>query len=169
MSNSDHKGTIENLMVTQRGLILLLTNREIKWSSGIFESYSDILTISDFQQAAKMLNNLRCDLLIIDAETLKDQTLSAVKEFKRNFPYRPVGILLDDTSDSTENLLSVGTDLILHPNLSSEEIEQQIRIVLNQNTARRAIVADIERLHVVSSLPVLLRDLTNTEQIYLHA
>ena len=135
----------------------------------ILEAYSDMLTISDFAQVAKMLNSIRCDLLIIDASTLKDQTLSAVKEFKRNFPHRAVGVLLESTDDPVEDLLSVGTDLILDPRLSPEELHQQIRIVLNQNMSRRAIVADIEKLHVVSSLPVLLRELTNTEQIYVQA
>lgn len=169
MNASNYESSIETSTMTQRSLILLLTNREIKWMGAILESHSEILTISDFPQAAKMLNSIRCDLLLIDSTTLKDQTLSAVREFKRNFPHRPVGVLLENMNDSVEGLLSAGTDLILDPKLSPEELHQQIRIVLNQNTARRAIVADVEKLHVVSSLPILLRELTNTEQIYIQA
>src|SRR5690348_3705545 len=105
MSDSNRENRIKTTTFAQRSLILLLTNYEIKWMTGLLESYCDILTVGDFQQAAKMLNNIRCDLLIIDSMTLKDQTLSAIKEFKRNFPHRPVGVLWDNLDDSVDDLL----------------------------------------------------------------
>ena len=161
--------TIEKSILTQSGLILLLTNRELPWVTNSLESFGEVLTMNDFQQIAKMLNNIRCDLLIIDAATVKDQTLSAVKELKRNFPHFPVGVLLEKMEDPMESLVTAGADLILAPMLSTEELQQQVRIVLRQNTYRRAIVTRSEKLYMVSSLPTLLRDVVDTKQILLQA
>ncbi len=156
-------------MASQRNLIVLLTNREIKQLTEPLEAFSDVLKIHDFPQTAKMLNNLRCDLLIIDVATLEEQTLSAVKEFKRNFPHRIVGVLVEANDTLIDNLLSAGADLILDPKSSSDELQQRVRIALHHNTQRRAIATDIEKLHIVSSLPILLKELSNTRQICFQA
>jgi len=159
--------TVEKQISTQSTLILLMTRREISWLTSSLETFAEVLPVDDFQQVAKTLNNIRCDLLIIDTETFEDEALGIVRELKRNFPNFPVGVLSERFASSIESLVTAGADLVLTSDLVVQEIHQQLQILLRQNTYRQRIVSRNEKIDMVSSLPTLLRDFHDTKQILL--
>lgn len=157
-------------MTTTRGLILLLTDEEDNWAYRSLEHAHEVVTATDFQQTAKMLNNIRCDLLVLDDSTLDEQTSNAVVELKRYFPQIPIAILVKSVDDAQyDHLVSAGADLVLTPFLSTEEFQQQVRIVLHQNVQRRALEARSQKLYLISSLPLMLRSYTDTQGILFQA
>lgn len=157
-------------MITEHGLILLLTNEEDNWSLRPLESLHTVVTTSDFQQAVKMLNSIRCDLLVLDAAAFGTETLVAVTELKHYYPYCPVAVLPHETNDDYEQqLFDAGADLVLPPSISADELQRQVRIVLDQNAQRRALLARSRKIYLVSSLPLLLKELTDTRQVLIQA
>jgi DNA-binding response OmpR family regulator len=157
-------------LTTRHGLILLLTNQEDNWAYSALESAHEVVTASDFQQAVKMLNNIRCDLLILDDAALGAQTANAISELKRYFPNFPIAILAEGIDEAYyEVLVAAGADLLLSTLQSTEELQQQIRLVLHQNVQRRALEMRNQKLYIISSLPLMLRNLSDTQEILFQA
>lgn len=157
-------------MTNRHGLILLLTDKEDNWAYASLEADHEVVTASDFQQAVKMLNNIRCDLLILDDATLGNQTANAVSELKRYFPNFPIAILADNIGEAYyEVLVAAGADLLLSNLQAAEELQQQIRLVLHQNVQRRALEMRNQKLYIISSLPLMLRNLSDTQEILFQA
>ncbi|MBK8020899.1 MAG: winged helix-turn-helix domain-containing protein [Chloroflexi bacterium] len=157
-------------MTTERGLILVLTERDDNWAGSALEALHEVVKISDFQQTVKMLNNVRCDLLIIDNSTLGEWTDDALRVLKHSFPHFPIAIQADVIDDDDyEQLARAGADLLLSPILSTEELQQQVRMLLYRNMQRRALITQSQRLYIISALPLMLRNISDTQEVMFQA
>lgn len=153
-------------MVAHTAHILLLTNKDDNWVHSQLKEVYEFVLVPDFQQAVKMLNNVGCDLFMVDAQALNDNVAPILKDLRHYFPYLPIIVLLDsDSKADHETLMLVGADALLSPDLSIEQLKHHIRMGLNQSVQRRALLARSQKLYIVSSLPLLLADLTDMQDI----
>ncbi|MFQ3567051.1 MAG: response regulator [Aggregatilineales bacterium] len=157
-------------MVAQTAHILLLTNKGDNWVHSQLKDIHEIVVVPDFQQAVKMLNYVGCDLFMVDAQALDENVGPILKELRHYFPYLPIIVLSESDSETHyEMLMSVGADALLSPDLSLEQLKHHIRMGLNQSIQRRALLARSQKLYIVSSLPLLLADLTDMQDILIQS
>lgn len=148
-------------MNSKHGLILLFTNKADNWIVPLLDKLHEFHIAADLQNAVKMLQYVRYDLIMLDDALFGGQLLTLIRDIKRRFPHLPL-IILSENADPAyyASLLRSGVDDLLSPRLSGEELDFHVRVMLERHHRNRALVQRNQNLHTIASLPRLLEGST---------
>jgi two-component system KDP operon response regulator KdpE len=158
------------MLNSKHGLILLFTDQPDNWIMPLLEKIHEFHIAPDLQNAVKMLQYVRYDLIMLDDTLFGGQLLTLIRDIKRRFPHLPL-IILSENADPAyyASLLRSGVDDLLSPRLSGEELDFHVRVMLERHHRNRALVQRNQNLHTIASLPRLLEANTDFYTVILQA
>lgn len=144
-------------MKTQRGLILLLSEKTNNWVATQLHDFHEFVPYSELKEAVKTLQNIRYDLIMIDDNLFGDLIYEVVAEIKRQFQSIPVVVLSESKDiDYHNQLMRIGVDDLLTSETSQAELRYHVRLVLKQYDQYRTSIQRQQNLYTIAVMPRLL-------------
>ncbi|NWG16459.1 MAG: response regulator [Chloroflexi bacterium] len=114
-----------------------------------------IHAVGDVGKAMETLRDARYDIILLDDALFSNDIFDAVKEIKRRVPLIPVLVLSKNADAAYQtDLMEVGVDDFLTGDLSSEELQRRLRLILRQRRQARVLA---QRNQNLQSLTLLSR------------
>lgn len=109
--------------------------------------------VGDPGHAMELLRDSSYDLILLDDRLLEGETASLVREMKRRHPLVPA-LVLSGSADSTyqTDLMEAGADDFITADLSAEEFQRRIRLMLRQRRQARALAQRSQNLQSITQL-----------------
>lgn len=156
-------------MATQLIETLLVSADAKKILKSLDETQFHISSVKDTGKAMEMLRDAQLDLILLDDRLLKQDTGSVVKEIKRRVPLVAALVLSGNADASYQtDLLEAGADDVLHLDISSEELNRRLRLILRQrrqaqslaqrNQNLQSVTLMSRRMHSATEPQVLIQD-----------
>jgi DNA-binding response OmpR family regulator/signal transduction histidine kinase len=149
-------------MVAQPAETLVVSTNGADVASALNPSSYRVYTVDDLGTAMETVRDTRYDIILLDDVTLGKETLGVVKELKRRVPLVPV-LILSESADPTyqTDLMEAGADDILTSDLSAEELNRRLRLILRQRRQARVLA---QRNQNLQSITVLSRRLNSATE-----
>ncbi|HSS95843.1 MAG TPA: response regulator, partial [Terriglobales bacterium] len=127
-------------MVVQPTETLLVSANGKRLVKSLNSEAYHVQTVDDPGKAMEALRDTRYELILLDDAVFANEIVSVVKEIKRRVPLIPV-LVLSDNADATyqTDLMEAGADDFLTADLSSEELQRRLRLILRQRRQARAL------------------------------
>lgn len=155
---------------TNRGLILLLTDKPDLWVLPHLQESHEFIATDDLPGAVKTLHNIRYDLIMVDDSFLSDPLTEVIEELKRRFSTLPVIVLSEETDAEYQRcLIRAGADDLVSRRLTKDELLAHIRLMLKQHRQNRALVERNQKLYMIGSLARLLETSAEPRALILNA
>jgi DNA-binding response OmpR family regulator/signal transduction histidine kinase len=109
--------------------------------------------VSDPGRAMELLRDTGYDLILLDDRLLESETTSLVKEIKRRHPLVPA-LVLSGSADAAyqTDLMEAGADDFITADLSAEEFQRRIKLILRQRRQARALAQRNQNLQSITQL-----------------
>jgi two-component system, OmpR family, KDP operon response regulator KdpE len=122
--------------------------------------------IDDPGKAMEALRDARYDLILLDDAVFPNEIVSVIKEIKRRVPLMPV-LVLSENADATyqTDLMEAGADDFLTADLSSEELQRRLRLILRQRRQARALAQRNQNLQSITLLSRRLHSATDPHNL----
>ena len=121
-----------------------------------------VQTIDDPGKAMEALRDTRYELILLDDAVFANEIVSVVKEIKRRVPLIPVLVLSDNPDAAYQtDLMEAGADDFLTADLSSEELQRRLRLILRQRRQARALAQRNQNLQSITLLSRRLHSATD--------
>ncbi len=137
---------IETLLVSANGKRL---------AAALNKTAYHVKSVNDTGKAMETLRDARYELIMLDEVLVRDEITSVLKEIKRRVPLVPV-LVFSASADSKNqtDLMEAGADDCLTPDLSSDELERRLRLILRQRKQAQMLA---QRNHNLQSITLLAR------------
>ncbi len=138
-------------MATQVIETLLVSADAKKIIKALDEKQYHISSVKDTGKAMETLRDAQLDLILLDDRLLKNDTTSVVKEIKRRVPL-VAALVLSANADAgyQTDLLEAGADDVLHLDISSEELNRRLRLILRQRRQAQILAQRNQNLQSVT-------------------
>jgi two-component system KDP operon response regulator KdpE len=149
-------------MVAQASETLLVSGNGKRLAKSFNPAAYHVQTIDDPGKAMEALRDAHYDLILLDDAVFSNEIISVVKEIKRRVPLIPV-LVLSDNADATyqTDLMEAGADDFLTADLSSEELQRRLRLILRQRRQARALAQRNQNLQSITLLSRRLHSATD--------
>ncbi|MBC6937005.1 MAG: response regulator [Chloroflexi bacterium] len=142
-------------MAVQPAETLLVSTNGDELIRSLNPSAYHIHTVGDVGKAMETLRDARYDIILLDDALFSSDIFDAVKEIKRRVPLIPVLVLSKNADAAYQtDLMEAGVDDFLTGDLSSEELQRRLRLILRQQRQARALA---QRNQNLQSLTLLSR------------
>ncbi len=122
--------------------------------------------IDDPGKAMEALRDARYDLILLDDAVFPNEIASVIKEIKRRVPLIPVLVLSDNADAAYQtDLMEAGADDFLTADLSSEELQRRLRLILRQRRQARALAQRNQNLQSITLLSRRLHSATDPHNL----
>ncbi|MEO8610185.1 MAG: response regulator [Chloroflexota bacterium] len=117
-------------------------------------------------KAMEALRDAPYELILLDAAVFSNEIISVVKEIKRRVPLIPVLVLSDNADAAYQtDLMEAGADDFLTADLSSEELQRRLRLILRQRRQARALAQRNQNLQSITLLSRRLHSATDPHML----
>jgi two-component system KDP operon response regulator KdpE len=130
---------------------LLVSADAKKIIKSLGEGQYHILSVKDTGKAMETLRDTQLDLILLDDRLLKHDTTSVVKEIKRRVPL-VAALVLSSNADAgyQTDLLEAGADDVLLLDISGEEFNRRLRLILRQRRHAQTLAQRNQHLQAVT-------------------
>lgn len=149
-------------MAVQPAETLLVSTNGDGLIAALNPSAYHVQTIEDVGKAMEALRDTRYDLILLDDRLFSDDIFDAVKEIKRRVPLVPV-LVLSRNADATyqTDLMEVGVDDFLTSDLSTEELQRRLKLIMRQRRQARLLAQRSQNLQSLTQLARRLHSATD--------
>lgn len=117
-------------------------------------------------KAMEALRDTHYDLILLDDAVFPNEIASVIKEIKRRVPLIPVLVLSDNADAAYQtDLMEAGADDFLTADLSSEELQRRLRLILRQRRQARALAQRNQNLQSITLLSRRLHSATDPHNL----
>lgn len=153
-------------MASQLIETLLVSADAKKILKSLDEAQFQISSVKDAGRAMEMLRDAQFDLILLDDRLLKLDTGSVVKEIKRRVPLI-AALVLSGNADAgyQTDLLEAGADDVLHLDISSEELNRRLRLILRQRRQAQTLAQRNQNLQSVTLMSRRMHSATEPQAL----
>lgn len=154
-------------------LVMLVSSTPDHWVTTLASQQCDFFPMTSAPEAVGALQNVRYDLIMFDDMAFNREAVKVVSEIKRRNPTIPVIIVADDSSEERQTqLMRAGADDFITRDMTSDEVNRHLRMMLHQQAQNRRLARRNQNLHAMASLSRLLfnaqeQDVLLQEAVYL--